>query len=71
MRTTNQNLLQVPGGGVPQAATIAVADCEDQELEQQTLICTVPTTMSTTCKNLHMCIVYHTPSVTGNETDWI
>ncbi|XP_034441354.1 serine/threonine-protein kinase WNK2-like isoform X7 [Hippoglossus hippoglossus] len=45
---TQQNLLQVPSTGVPQGATLATADNEDQEGEQQTLICTVPTTTSTT-----------------------
>ncbi|XP_069392974.1 serine/threonine-protein kinase WNK2 isoform X2 [Paralichthys olivaceus] len=45
---TQQNLLQVPSTGVPQGATLAAADYEDQEGEQQTLICTVPTTTSTT-----------------------
>ncbi|KAM6928295.1 serine/threonine-protein kinase WNK2 [Xenentodon cancila] len=39
-----QNLLQVPGTGVPQGATLAPADYEDQE----TLICTVPVTTSAT-----------------------
>ncbi|KAM3621135.1 uncharacterized protein V6R79_006483 [Siganus canaliculatus] len=47
-KKTQQNLLQVPGTGVPQVATLASADYEDQEVEQQTLICTVPTTISTT-----------------------
>ncbi|XP_060925191.1 serine/threonine-protein kinase WNK2 [Limanda limanda] len=45
---TQQNLLQVPSTGVPQGATSATADTEDQEGEQQSLICTVPTTTSTT-----------------------
>ncbi|XP_044029291.1 serine/threonine-protein kinase WNK2 isoform X2 [Siniperca chuatsi] len=43
-----QNLLQVPGTGVPHAATLATTDYEEQEVEQQTLICTVPATTSTT-----------------------
>nr|XP_020507509.1 serine/threonine-protein kinase WNK2-like isoform X7 [Labrus bergylta] len=42
------NLLQVPGSGVPEAATFSTTDYEDQEIEQQTLICTVPATTSTT-----------------------
>ncbi|KAM7005860.1 serine/threonine-protein kinase WNK2 [Tautogolabrus adspersus] len=42
------NLLQVPGSGVPEAATLSTTDNEDQEIEQQTLICTVPATTSTT-----------------------
>lgn len=45
------NLLQVPGG-VPQGATLAT-DSDDQEA--QTLICSVPTTTSTTCTKLHKC----------------
>nr|XP_046239618.1 serine/threonine-protein kinase WNK2 isoform X2 [Scatophagus argus] len=48
VKKTPQNLLQVPGTGVPQGATLATTDYEDQEVEQQTLICTVPTTTSTT-----------------------
>ncbi|XP_036956013.1 serine/threonine-protein kinase WNK2 isoform X7 [Acanthopagrus latus] len=44
VKKTQQNLLQVPGPGVPQAATLATTDYEDQEVEQQTLICTVPAT---------------------------
>ncbi|XP_039971517.1 serine/threonine-protein kinase WNK2 [Xiphias gladius] len=42
------NLLQVPSTGVPQGATLTLTDYEDQEVEQQTLICTVPATTSTT-----------------------
>lgn len=61
VKKTHQNLLQVPGSGVPQADTSASTDCEDQEVEQQTL--TVPTTMSTTCKKLqqdvHKSILNH------------
>ncbi|XP_076614664.1 serine/threonine-protein kinase WNK2 isoform X7 [Chaetodon auriga] len=45
---TQQNLLQVPGPGVSQAATLATTDYEDQEVEQHTLICTVPATTSAT-----------------------
>lgn len=55
VRKTQQNLLQVPGTGVPQAATLSSTDYEDQEeAEQQTLICNVPVTMSTTCENLYL-----------------
>ncbi len=54
MKKTQQNLLQVPGPGVPQAAALATTDSEDQEVEQQTLICTVPATTSTTCENLQL-----------------
>ncbi|KAM4587058.1 serine/threonine-protein kinase WNK2 isoform 10-T12 [Odontesthes bonariensis] len=39
-----QNLLQVPGTGVPQGTTLATADYEDQD----TLICTVPVITSAT-----------------------
>ncbi|KAG7494706.1 serine threonine-kinase WNK2-like isoform X4 [Solea senegalensis] len=46
---TQQNLLQVPSTGVPQEATLAATDYEDQEMEQQTLVvCSVPVTTSTT-----------------------
>ncbi|KAG8007776.1 Serine/threonine-protein kinase WNK2, partial [Nibea albiflora] len=46
-KKTQQNLLQVPGTGVQQAATLVTTDYEDQEVEQQqTLICTVPATSS-------------------------
>uniref|UniRef100_A0AAQ5YNY9 non-specific serine/threonine protein kinase n=1 Tax=Amphiprion ocellaris TaxID=80972 RepID=A0AAQ5YNY9_AMPOC len=48
VKKTQQNLLQVPGTVVPQGATLAATDYEDHESEQQTLICTVPTTTSTT-----------------------
>ncbi|XP_035518595.1 serine/threonine-protein kinase WNK2 [Morone saxatilis] len=48
VKKTQQNLLQVPGTSVPQAATLATTDYEDQEVEQQTLICTVPATTSAT-----------------------
>ncbi|XP_061689368.1 serine/threonine-protein kinase WNK2 isoform X2 [Syngnathoides biaculeatus] len=44
-KTQTQNLLQVPG---PQGAALAATDCDDQEVEQQTLICTVPVTTSAT-----------------------
>ncbi|XP_034551145.1 serine/threonine-protein kinase WNK2 isoform X2 [Notolabrus celidotus] len=47
-KKTQQNLLQVPGSGVQEDSTLSTADCENQEIEQQTLICTVPATMSTT-----------------------
>ncbi|XP_029990606.1 serine/threonine-protein kinase WNK2 isoform X4 [Sphaeramia orbicularis] len=47
-KKTQQNLLQVPGSGVPQGTTLATTEYDDQEVEQQTLICTVPTTASTT-----------------------
>ncbi|XP_070816055.1 serine/threonine-protein kinase WNK2 [Chaetodon trifascialis] len=45
---TQQNLLQVPGPGVSQAAALATTDYEDQEVEQHTLICAVPATTSAT-----------------------
>lgn len=51
VKKTQQNLLQVPSAGIPQGATLATTDYEDQEMEQQTLICTVPATTSTTCEN--------------------
>lgn len=54
VKKTHQNLLQVPGSVVPQAATLRMTDCEDQEVEQQTLTCTVPTTLSNTCKKLEL-----------------
>nr|XP_057921436.1 serine/threonine-protein kinase WNK2 isoform X2 [Doryrhamphus excisus] len=47
-KKTQQNLLQVPGAARPQGTTFASADYEDQDTEQQTLICTVPVTTSTT-----------------------
>ncbi|XP_035857913.1 serine/threonine-protein kinase WNK2 isoform X14 [Sander lucioperca] len=46
VKKPQQNLLQVPGTVVPQAPTLAMTDYEDQEVEQQTLICTVPATTS-------------------------
>lgn len=68
-KKTPQNLLIVPGGGAPQPGTSAVTDFEDQEVEQQTLICTVPVTMSTTCKSLLLDsengLVFNMPSVSG------
>ncbi|XP_074521763.1 serine/threonine-protein kinase WNK2 isoform X2 [Halichoeres trimaculatus] len=48
VKKTQQNLLQVPGSGVPEDSPLTTTDCEDQELEQQTLICTVPATLTTT-----------------------
>ncbi|XP_068999549.1 serine/threonine-protein kinase WNK2 isoform X12 [Embiotoca jacksoni] len=48
VKKTQQNLLQVPSVGVPQEATLAATDYEDQEVEQQTLICTVLATTSAT-----------------------
>ncbi|XP_047439215.1 serine/threonine-protein kinase WNK2 isoform X7 [Mugil cephalus] len=48
VKKRQQNLLQVPSTGIPQGTTVAPTDYEDQEAEQQTLICTVPTTTSTT-----------------------
>ncbi|XP_033994979.1 serine/threonine-protein kinase WNK2 isoform X1 [Trematomus bernacchii] len=42
------NLLTVLGPAVPQAATLATTDGEEQEVEQQTLVCTVPTITSIT-----------------------
>ncbi|CAJ1050727.1 serine/threonine-protein kinase WNK2 isoform X3 [Xyrichtys novacula] len=47
-KKTQQNLLQVPSSGVPEPSTLSSTDYEDQELEQQTLICTMPGTTSTT-----------------------
>lgn len=52
VKKAHENLLQVPISGVPHSATKATTECEDQELELQTLICTLPTTMSAICKNL-------------------
>ncbi|XP_024916133.1 serine/threonine-protein kinase WNK2 isoform X4 [Cynoglossus semilaevis] len=43
-----QNLLQVPSSGVPRGTTLAPADTEDQDTDQQTLVCTVQVTTSTT-----------------------
>lgn len=54
VKKRQQNLLQVPSAGVPQGITAAATDYEDQEAEQQTLICTVPATTSTTCKKLRL-----------------
>ncbi|XP_039468780.1 serine/threonine-protein kinase WNK2 isoform X3 [Oreochromis aureus] len=48
VKKTQQNLLQVPSTGMPQGATLATTDYEDQESEQQTLICTLPAATSTT-----------------------
>lgn len=48
------NLLQVPGTIVPQAPAVATADYEEQEVEQQTLSCTVPAATSATCENLQL-----------------
>ncbi|XP_035760420.1 serine/threonine-protein kinase WNK2 isoform X2 [Neolamprologus brichardi] len=48
VKKTQQNLLQVPSTGMPQGAALATTDYEDQESEQQTLICTVPAATSTT-----------------------
>nr|XP_061788295.1 serine/threonine-protein kinase WNK2-like isoform X2 [Nerophis lumbriciformis] len=47
-KKTQQNLLQVPGTSQPQGTALATTDYEDQEAEQQPLICTVPVTLSTT-----------------------
>ncbi len=54
IKKMQQNLLQVPGASVQQATTLATTDYEDQEAEQQTLICTVPAPTSTTCENLQL-----------------
>ncbi|XP_074492195.1 serine/threonine-protein kinase WNK2 isoform X8 [Sebastes fasciatus] len=48
VKKPQQNLLQVPGAVVPQAPTLATTDYDDQEVEPQTLICTVPAATSTT-----------------------
>uniref|UniRef100_A0A3Q2VT13 non-specific serine/threonine protein kinase n=1 Tax=Haplochromis burtoni TaxID=8153 RepID=A0A3Q2VT13_HAPBU len=48
VKKTQQNLLQVPSTGMPQGAALATTDYEDQESEQQTLICTIPAATSTT-----------------------
>lgn len=54
-KKTQQNLLQVPGTtGVQHATTLATTDYEDQEVEQQTLICNVPAMTSATCENLQL-----------------
>lgn len=61
VKKTQQNLLQVPGTGLTQGATLVPSDYEDQEVEQQTLICTVPATTSTTCEScsLQRIILYN------------
>lgn len=64
VKKTQPNLLQVPGTGVPQGTTLATTDYEDQEVEQQTLICTVPTTTSTTCEDLQLATHKHTVQYT-------
>ncbi|KAM8917186.1 serine/threonine-protein kinase WNK2 isoform 2-T2 [Spinachia spinachia] len=40
------NILQVPGTAVPQAAALATTEYENQEVEHQALICTVPAATS-------------------------
>lgn len=55
-KKTHQDLLQVPGGGAPQPAK-GTSECEDQEMEQQSLFCTVSTTTSTTCKTPEVLLV--------------
>lgn len=57
-----QNLLCVPGGGggAAQPGTSATTDFEEPEVElqlQQSLICTVPVTMSTTCECPRSCCI--------------
>lgn len=55
-----QNLLCVPGGGGGAAQTSATTDFEEPEVEQQlqqSLICTVPVTMSTTCECPRLCCI--------------
>ncbi|XP_029005433.1 serine/threonine-protein kinase WNK2 isoform X3 [Betta splendens] len=51
VKKTQQNLLQVPGTGLTQGAPLVPSDYEDQEVEQQTLICTVPATAPTTSES--------------------
>ncbi|XP_031699383.1 serine/threonine-protein kinase WNK2 isoform X6 [Anarrhichthys ocellatus] len=48
VKKAQPNLLQVPGTVVPQAPALATKDYVDQEVEQQTLICTVPAATSVT-----------------------
>lgn len=59
-----QNLLCVPGGGggAAQPGTSAITNFEEPEVElqqqqQQSLICTVPVTMSTTCECPQLCCI--------------
>lgn len=55
-KKTNHDLLQVPGGVALQPAKVT-SECEDQEMEQQSLLCVVPTTTSTTCKSPEVLLV--------------
>ncbi|KAM3878442.1 serine/threonine-protein kinase WNK2 [Diretmus argenteus] len=48
VKMTQQNLLQVPGTGLPQQTALATTDHEDPETDQHTLHCIVPATTSTT-----------------------
>lgn len=51
VKKMQQNLLQVPG---QPGTMLAATEYDDQEVEQQTLICTVPITTATTCENVQM-----------------
>ncbi|XP_056885887.1 serine/threonine-protein kinase WNK2 isoform X4 [Takifugu flavidus] len=46
-KKTHHDLLRVPGGAALQPAKVT-SECEDQEMGQQSLLCRVPTTTSTT-----------------------
>lgn len=46
-KKTHHELLQVPGGVAPQLVK-AASECEDQEMEQQSLLCVVPTITTST-----------------------
>lgn len=59
-----QNLLQVPSSGVPRGTTLAPADTEDQDTDQQTLVCTVQVTTSTTSENSALTYTTHTYKTT-------
>lgn len=55
-KKTHHDLLQVPGGVAPQPAKLT-SEWEDQEMEQQSLLCAVPTTTSTACKGPEVFLV--------------
>lgn len=65
-KKTHHELLQVPGGVAPQPAKVT-SECEDQEMGQQSLLCRVPTTTSTTCKTPEVLFVIQ--PLTGTDPD--
>lgn len=68
VKKMQQNLLQVPGARAPPGTVPASTD-DDQEVEQHTLICTLPVVAATTCEHLRFACTLNRRRTMGDSVN--